>query len=124
MVPYAVFPLYANMKGINQQLIRASRGLGATPFTAFTRVFLPLSVPGIIGATILVFIFSLGFFVTPAILGGGKVTMISEYISVQIIETLQWGLASMLATGMLLAVFLMFAITSRFVNVRQMFGSS
>jgi putative spermidine/putrescine transport system permease protein len=124
MIPYAVFPLYANMKGIDQQLVRAARGLGATAFGAFTRVFLPLSVPGIIGAGILVFIFSLGFFVTPAILGGGRTTMISEYISIQIIETLQWGLASMLATSMLLTVFLMIAIMSRFVNVRQMFGAS
>ena len=55
---------------------------------------------------------------------GGKTTMISEYISIQIIETLQWGLASMLATSMLLTVFLMIAIMSRFVNLRQMFGAS
>lgn len=123
MIPYAVFPLYANMRGFDQRLVQAARGLGASPLSAFARVFLPLSAPGIVGAGILVFIFSLGFFVTPAILGGGRITMISEYISLQIIETLQWGLAGMLATSMLLTVLLMIGVMSRLVDVRQMFGA-
>lgn len=124
MIPYAALPLYANMHGIDTRLVPAARGLGASPFGAFWRVFLPLSLPGVVGAGVLVFIFSLGFFVTPAILGGGKVTMISEYISIQILETLRWGLGSMLAGTALITVFLMFGLMSRFVRPREMFGAS
>src|SRR5262249_61946925 len=91
MWPYAVLPLYANMHGIDRRLVAAARGLGATPFTAFRRVFLPLNMPGIVGAGLLVFVFSLGFYITPAILGGGRTTMIAEYIGIQVLTTLPWG---------------------------------
>ena len=124
MIPYAVLPLFANMQGIDTRLVPAARGLGATAFGAFRRVFLPLSLPGIVGAGILVFIFSLGFFVTPAILGGGKSTMISEYISVQISQTLRWGLGAMLASTMLVTVFLMVGLMSMFVSPRKLYGAS
>jgi len=122
MIPYAVLPLYANMKNIDRRLVPAARGLGASPLQAFLRVYLPLSVPGIAGAGILVFIFSLGFYVTPAILGGGRVVMIAEYIALQVTETLQWGLGTMLATSLLMTIFLMLALMSRFVSPRKMFG--
>jgi putative spermidine/putrescine transport system permease protein len=124
MIPYAVLPLYANMKGIDGRLVPAARGLGASPFQAFLKVYLPLSLPGIVGAGILVFIFSLGFYVTPAILGGGKVVMIAEYIALQVVETLQWGLGTMLATSLLITVFLMLALMSRFVSPRKLFGAA
>ncbi|MBI3709135.1 MAG: ABC transporter permease [Proteobacteria bacterium] len=124
MIPYAVLPLYANMKGIDARLVPAARGLGASPATAFLRVYLPLSLPGIVGAGILVFIFSLGFYVTPAILGGGKTVMIAEYIALQVVETLQWGLGTMLATSLLVIIFLMLALMARFVNPRRMFGAA
>jgi putative spermidine/putrescine transport system permease protein len=123
MVPYATFPLYANMRGIDSRLVQAARGLGAGPFESFWRVFLPLSMPGIIGAGLLVFIFSLGFFVTPAILGGGKTVMIAEYVSVNILTTVRWGLAAMLATTLLVATFALIAIMARFVNLRELFGA-
>lgn len=124
MLPYAVLPLYANMQGIDRRLVAAARGLGATPFTAFRRVFLPLNMPGIVGAGLLVFVFSLGFYITPAILGGGRTTMIAEYIGIQILTTLRWGLATMLASTLLITVFLMLAITSRFVSLRRLFGAA
>ena len=69
MIPYAALPLYANMKGIDPRLVPAARGLGASPWAAFAKVFLPLSSPGILSASILVFILWLGFYVTPALLG-------------------------------------------------------
>ena len=81
------------------------------------RVFLPLSVPGVAGATILVFILALGFYITPAILGGGKVVMIAEYISLQMTETLRWGVAAMLAVVMLVTVGALIALSSRLPNV-------
>jgi putative spermidine/putrescine transport system permease protein len=124
MLPYAVLPLYANMQGIDRRLVTAARGLGASPFTAFWRVFLPLNRPGIVAAGLLVFVFSLGFYITPAILGGGRTTMIAEYIGIQIQATLRWGLATMLASSLLLTVFLMIALMSRFVSLKKLFGAA
>jgi putative spermidine/putrescine transport system permease protein len=122
MVPYAALPLYANMKGIDPRLVPAARGLGATPLEAFLKVYLPMSLPGLISAGILVFIFSLGFYVTPALLGGGKTIMIAEYIAVQINDTLNWGLGTMLATSLLLTVLLLLAAMAYFVDLRKVFG--
>ena len=122
MIPYAVLPLYANMKGIDSRLVPAARGLGASPFGAFWLVYLPMCIPGILSAGILVFIFSLGFYVTPALLGGGKTIMIAEYIALQINDTLNWGLGTMLATSLLLTVFVLLALMSRVIDLRQVFG--
>ena len=122
MLPYAILVLYAGMAGIDRRLISAARGLGAGPAEAFLRVFLPLSVPGIFGATVLVLIFSLGFYVTPIVLGGGKTIMIAEQISVQILQTANWGIGTMLASVLLLSVFLLLAIAGRVLNVRSLFG--
>jgi putative spermidine/putrescine transport system permease protein len=123
MIPFAVLPLYANMRGIDLRLVAAARGLGAGPWQAFLRVFLPLSLPGIVGAGVLVFIFSIGFYVTPAILGGGRVLMVSEYIGVQILNTIRWGLGAMLATTLLVSVLLLMAALSQIVNLRNLFGA-
>jgi putative spermidine/putrescine transport system permease protein len=123
MVPYAALPLYANMKGIDPRLVPAARGLGASPFCAFLKVYLPLSLPGLVSAGILVFIFSIGFYVTPALLGGGKTIMIAEYIALQITDTLNWGVGTMLATTLLLTVFLLLAALAKLVDLRQIFGA-
>ena len=123
MIPYAVLPLYANMRDIDARTISAARGLGASRFYAFRRVFLPQSLPGIIGATVLVFIFSLGFFVTPAILGGGKTLMIAEYISLQILDLLRWGLGTMLASTLIIFIFLLLAALARVVDLKRLFGA-
>ncbi|MEO1459991.1 MAG: ABC transporter permease [Pseudomonadota bacterium] len=123
MLPLATLPIYSNMSGIEARLVSAARGLGASPAQAFWHVFLPLSKPGIIAATILVFVFSLGFFITPALLGGGKVVMISEYIRVSFEETLRWGEATMLSTVLLFAVLLALGLVARFVDLRQVFGA-
>jgi putative spermidine/putrescine transport system permease protein len=122
MIPYATLPLYANMKGIDPRLVAAARGLGASPLQAFLNVYLPMSIPGLVSAGLLTFIFSLGFYVTPALLGGGKTVMIAEYISVQINETLNWGVASMLATTLLLSIFAILTTFSVFVDLHKVFG--
>jgi putative spermidine/putrescine transport system permease protein len=122
MIPYATLPLYANMKGIDPRLVPAARGLGAGPVQAFVKVYLPMSLPGLISAGILTFIFSLGFYVTPALLGGGKTIMIAEYIAVQINDTLNWGLGSMLATTLLLSILVLLAVMAIFVDLRKVFG--
>jgi putative spermidine/putrescine transport system permease protein len=122
MLPYAILPLLANLQGIDQRLIAAARGLGAGPSAAFCKIFLPLSVPGIAGAATLVFVFSLGFYVTPAILGGGKTLMIAEMIALNILTDIRWGLAAALASSLLVAVLLTLAIMSRAVGTRRLFG--
>lgn len=117
MLPYAILPLFANMKTIDPTLVPAARTLGASPRKAFLTVFLPLSLPGLAGASILVLIFSSGFYITPALLGGGKVVMIAEYISIQISETLKWGLATSLATVLMLVVLALTIAMSRYMDI-------
>ncbi len=104
MIPYAAFPIYSAMKGLDPRVMQAARSLGARPWSVFWRVFFPLTLPGVGTAMILVFIISIGFYVTPIVLGGGTVVMIAEYISVQITETVRWGLGSMLAVVLLVTV--------------------
>jgi len=123
MVPYAVLTLYASMRGIDVGLVAAARSLGASRFQAFRMVFLPLTVPGLIGAGTLVFILSLGFYVTPTLLGGGKVLMIAEYVAVQINDTLRWGLGTMLAATLMIAVLGSLWALSRVVDVKKLFGA-
>jgi putative spermidine/putrescine transport system permease protein len=123
MVPYAILTLYANMRGIDVGLVAAARSLGASRFQAFRLVFLPLTRPGLIGAGTLVFILSLGFYVTPALLGGGKVLMIAEYVAVQINDTLRWGLGTMLAATLMISVLGALWVLSRVVDVRRLFGA-
>jgi putative spermidine/putrescine transport system permease protein len=123
LIPYAVLPIYASMQGIDPRLVPAARGLGASRFAAFRRVFLPLSLPGLISAGVLLFIFSLGFYITPALLGGGKTVMLAEYISVQILDALNWGTGSMLATTLLVAVIAILAVVSRFADLRALYGA-
>ena len=123
MIPYAVLPLLANMQGIDQRIMNASRSLGAGPLHGFLRIYLPLSTPGLVAAGLLVFIISLGFYVTPALLGGGRVLMVAEYISVQVLVTVQWGVASMLATLILASVFGLLFVLSRVMSISELFGA-
>ena len=123
MLPIAVLPMYSNMQNISRTYVNAARGLGARAWQTFFWVYLPLTKPGIIAAAVLVFIFSLGFYITPAILGGGRVVMIAEYIRVSFDETLRWGYATMLASTLLIALSLGLALLARVVNVRKVFGA-
>ncbi len=124
MVPYAVLPLLANMQGLDQRVFQASQNLGASGGQTFRKIYFPLTRPGVVASSLLVFILSLGFYVTPAILGGGKVLMVAEYISVQLLITLKWGTAAMLAALMLLGVMAMLYIMSRFMKLSTVFGGS
>lgn len=123
MVPYAVLPMLSAMREIDPRLLSAARGLGAGRATSFLRVFLPLSLPGLIAAGVLVFIFSLGFYITPAILGGGKTLMAAEWIKLQILDLIRWGLGAMMATLLVVAILATLAVFSRLVNLRRLFGA-
>jgi ABC-type spermidine/putrescine transport system permease subunit I len=82
--------------------MRAAANLGSTPFHAFRRVYLPLSMPGLIAGTIMIFVMCLGFYLTPALLGGGRVTMIAQRIEESLALYPTWGPASALAVLLLL----------------------
>jgi putative spermidine/putrescine transport system permease protein/spermidine/putrescine transport system permease protein len=105
MLPFLVMPLYAAMCAIDRDLLKAAANLGATPAQAFRRVFLPLSLPGLTTGALIVFILCLGFYVTPAVLGGGKVIMVSTRIASDIELFFNWGAAS--ALGVVLLVLTM-----------------
>ncbi|AZO14611.1 ABC transporter permease [Mesorhizobium sp. M2A.F.Ca.ET.043.05.1.1] len=121
MMPFAILLLYANLSEIDPRIIQAARSLGARPVTIFTRVWLPLSLPGLAIASLFIVIFSLGFLVTPAILGAGRVLMVAEYISVQISSTLRWGVATALSTTLLLVVGVLVAVAARSPALRAAF---
>jgi putative spermidine/putrescine transport system permease protein len=101
LLPPMVLILYSVMRAIDFSLVRAAEGLGAHPLRAFWRIFVPLSLPGVRAACVLIFILSLGFFVTPALLGGRKDVTIAMVIDTQFTETVNWGFGSALASVLL-----------------------
>mgnify|MGYP005806206075 CR=1 FL=1 len=111
MVPFLILPLYASMKAIDGNLMRAAANLGSTPAHAFRRVYLPLSMPGLIAGTIMIFVMCLGFYITPALLGGGKVKMIAQRIEESLALYPTWGPASALAVLLLVMTAICLAIS-------------
>jgi len=101
LLPLMILILYSVMKSVDRTLVRAAEGLGANPWQAFRRVFLPLSLPGVRAATLLIFILALGFFVTPALLGGRREVVIAMLVDTNFTEVLNWGFGSALAVMLL-----------------------
>ncbi len=122
LLPFMILPLFSAMKGIDRSLLKASRSLGAGPAQTFLRVYFPLSLPGVAAGFILVFILSLGFFITPALLGGRKDIMISMLIENQVRELLNWGFAAALSLVLLLATAVILAVFNRFASVEKLFS--
>jgi putative spermidine/putrescine transport system permease protein len=124
LLPFMVLPVYTVMRRIDPEYGKAAANLGATPTRAFVRVFLPLSLPGIVAGSLLVFVLALGFYITPAVLGSPRNTMLSEYIVLKATTgSLDWGLASAMAIVLLALTLLVLLIASRFVRIRDVFGS-
>jgi ABC-type spermidine/putrescine transport system permease subunit I len=113
LLPYMVFPIYSAMLRVNRDLLLAAEGLGASGWSVFRRVFLPLTMPGVIAGTALVFILSLGFYITPALLGGGKVIMIAVLIEQQVRQFLEWGFAAALSCLLLVVAVLFYVLLNR-----------
>ncbi|MGE8942410.1 ABC transporter permease [Leptospira interrogans] len=113
MLPFMILPLVANMRAIDRSLLRAAEVMGADPIQSFLRVFLPLSLPGISAGCAVVFMMSLGFYVTPALLGGPQNMMAAVLIEQQANQLLNWGLASALATILLIATVLIYLVYAR-----------
>ena len=91
LLPFMILPLYAVMRTIDLRLMQAARSLGARPARAFLQVYVPLSLPGLYAGAIIVFILALGFYITPALLGGPRSTMLSTLIQNQVLSLLNWG---------------------------------
>ncbi len=122
MLPYMVLTLYSVMSGIPKQLIQAAAGLGAPPWKRFVRVYLPLSMPGVGAGCLLVFIIAVAFFVTPALLGGVKDTMISQVIEQEISEAFNWGFAAALSTILIVVTTTLYLIYNRIMSVERIHG--
>jgi putative spermidine/putrescine transport system permease protein len=123
LLPFMVLPLYAVMRRIDPELTPAAASLGAGPFTAFRRVFLPLSLPGVYAGSLLVFVLALGFYITPALLGDPQNAMISELIVNQVSQQLQFGIGAAIGVVLLVLTLIVLGIGSRFVRVRDVFAA-
>lgn len=119
LLPFMILPLYSVMKTIPPSYMRAARSLGATPFTAFFRVYLPQSVPGISAGAILVFILSIGYYITPALVGGQSGQFIGNMIAYHMQSSLNWGLAAALGVMLLVLVLGIYGLYSRLVGTNQ-----
>ena len=118
LMPYMVLPVYAAMRRVDPDLLQAAEGLGAGALRIFYRVFLPLSAQGIYAGCTLVFVLSVGFFITPALLGGGRVIMIAVLIEQQVREVLNWSFASALATVLLVGTIAIYGLAQRAIGER------
>ena len=102
MLPFMILPLYSVMRGISPNHLRAAASLGAAPVRAFLTVYLPQAAPGLVAGALLVFIISIGYYITPALLGGPQDQMISGFIAFFTNQTINWGMASALSVVLLL----------------------
>ncbi len=117
LLPYAVLPIYAAMVRVDERLLLASDGLGAPLFVTFRRVYLPLTLPGVVAAAVFVFLLALGFFVTPALLGGIGDLTVATLIENLVSERLEWTLAAAAAFTLLATVLGLLLLASRFVRL-------
>jgi putative spermidine/putrescine transport system permease protein len=123
LLPFMILPLYSVMRGIDRNYMRAAENLGAKPWQVFRYIFLPLSLPGIAAGALVVFILSLGFYITPALIGGPRDVMISMLIAQQV-NTLNWGFASALALVLLVMALLIYLLFNKILGVERLYGGA
>jgi putative spermidine/putrescine transport system permease protein len=116
LIPFAVFPLASAMRAVDERVLLAARGLGASRLRVFWSVFLPMTLSGIIGAALIVFVFALGFFVTPAILGGGRSIMAAELVYLRMFQSPDWGLGAAICVTLVVFVAALMALLFRFAR--------
>ena len=117
LLPFMVLPIFSVMKGIPASHVRAAVSLGATPLRSFVIVYLPQTIPGVGAGVLLVFIISLGYYITPALVGGPKDQMLSFFIAFNTNVTVNWGLAAALSVVLLGLVMVFFAMYNKLVGV-------
>jgi len=120
LLPFMILPLYSVMKTIPPSYMRAARSLGANQFTAYTRVYMPQTLPGVGAGSLLVFILAIGYYITPALVGGESGTLISNMIAYHMQKSLNWGLAAALGTLLLASVLILYGVYNRIVGVDNM----
>ena len=120
LLPFMVLPMYSVMKTIPLSEIRASQSLGANPFITFFRIFWPRSIPGIGAGGLLVFVLSVGYYITPALVGGAKGQMISNQIAFHMKSSLNWGLAAAMGSILLVAVLILYWLYDKVVGIDKM----
>ncbi|SMF25278.1 putative spermidine/putrescine transport system permease protein [Tistlia consotensis] len=123
LLPFMVLPLYATMQKIPGDLLQAGASLGGRPLHVFWRVFLPLSLPGVLAGLTLVFVLCLGFYITPELMGGGRTIMVSMLVSRNVELYSQWGAASAVSVVLLLCVGLIFLAVGRLVPIERIVGT-
>ena len=116
LLPYMVLPIYGAVRRVDPAVVAAAAGLGASSWRIFWRIYIPLTLNGIFAGCVLVFVLSLGFFITPALLGGGRVIMIAVLIEQQVREALNWPFAAALSAVLLVATFAVYALAQRFTQ--------
>ena len=120
LLPFMVLPMYSVMKTIPLYELRASQSLGANPFITFFRIFWPRSIPGIGAGSLLVFVLSVGYYITPALVGGSKGQMISNQIAFHMKSSLNWGLAAAMGSILLVAVLILYYLYDKVVGIDKM----
>jgi ABC-type spermidine/putrescine transport system permease subunit I len=122
MLPFLILPVYGAMRAIDRDYLKAAANLGASPIRTFWLVFFPLSLPGVLAGALIVFILSLGSYVTPAVLGGGTVIMVANRIANDIEIFFNWGAASALGVVLLVLTTIILYAASRLVRLDRVFG--
>ena len=117
LLPFMVLPLFSVMKTIPPSLMRAGSSLGGTPFHSFRKIYFPLTFPGIGAGSLLVFILSIGYYITPALVGGANGTLISNRIAYHMKETLDWSMASAMGAILLLSVLILYWLYNKILGV-------
>lgn len=120
LLPFMILPLYSVMSTIPPLHLQAAESLGATPLQAFLRVYWPQSLPGVAAGSLLVFILSIGYYITPALVGGRTGQLISNLIAYHMQQSLNWGLAAALSAILLVCVAVLYIVYSRLVGVERM----
>ncbi|MXW21685.1 MAG: ABC transporter permease [Gammaproteobacteria bacterium] len=120
LLPFMVLPLYSVMRSIPRSHMAAAVSLGAAPLQAFRRVYLPQTLPGIGAGSLLVFILAIGYYITPALVGGRTGELISSQIAYHVQTSLNWGLAAALSSILLIAVTALYLVYSRAIGIERM----
>ena len=123
LLPYMILTLYAAMRGIDPSLTRAAFGLGASRLYTFWRIYFPLSLHGVISGSLIVFILAIGFFLTPALMGGPGDVMIAMLIERSVEITLDWTTAAIMSIVLLVVTLVLYGVYYRLTDVRQMMGA-
>ncbi|SFU25941.1 ABC transporter permease [Paraburkholderia aspalathi] len=123
LLPYMILAIYSVMKSVSPVYVRAAQSLGAHPFVAFVRIYMPQTLPGVGAGCFLVFVLALGYYITPALLGGAGDEMISQLIAIQTNTQLNWGLAGALSAYLVIFTAIFYFLFNRIVGIdRLRFG--